>query len=72
MLLSCRNRIEETSTAVAEAVTIAVVLYQGAFNREINVVIVTYPMALRVLKVLVYGSGRDEVPLTPYTPVMAL
>ena len=72
MLHSGHSRDKGTRVAVAEVVTVAVVLNQRSLRREINVVVFAYPMALRLLKVLIPGSARDEVPVTPQAPMMTL
>ena len=46
MLLSCRKSIKVKLAAVAETVNFAIVLEKLVFSREVNVMIVAYPMLL--------------------------
>ena len=48
MLLSCRKSIKVKLAAVAETVNLAIVLEKLVFSREVNVMIVAYPMPLRL------------------------
>lgn len=61
-----------TGTAVAKVVTVAILLDQSFFGREINVMTVAYPMAQQLLRVLVPSSGRNKKPITLRAPVIVL
>ncbi len=58
--------------AVTIDVAFAMVLNESYFSRKVEVVNIAYPMAVRVLKVLIFRTARDEVPRTSATPFMAL
>lgn len=68
----CRKSIKVKLAAVAETVNLAIVLEKLVFSREVNVMIVAYPMPLRLLKVLAQSSARDEMPVTLQAPIMTL
>ncbi len=72
MFLSCRSGHKLEVAAVTVDVKFAMVLNESYFSRKVEVVAVAYPMALRVLKVLIFCAARDEVPSTSATPIMAL
>ena len=72
MFLSCRIRHKLEVAAVTIDVNFAMVFKESYFRRKVEVVAVAYPMALRVLKVLIFCAARDEVPGTSATPVMTL
>lgn len=57
MLLSCCKSIKVKLVMVVETVNLAIVLEKLVFSREANVMIVAYPMPLRLLKVLVQSSA---------------